>query len=174
MSTQEINLEHLLIELKRLREDNERLQTIIANQAQLVENHLAQSSDPAITPDHVAIPEPAAVTDPNLLSTTIHTQPVKIALPERYDGDRTKFRGFINQCRLVFFTQPGHYPSSANKVGLIMSLLTGNVLRWASPYIEKNSPVLHNFDLFMEEFAKVFDDPQRAQTANDAIRALKQ
>ncbi|OMH79265.1 Retrotransposon-derived protein PEG10, partial [Zancudomyces culisetae] len=25
-----------------------------------------------------------------------------------------------------------------------------------------------------EEFAKVFDDPQRAQTANDAIRALKQ
>ncbi|OMH82401.1 hypothetical protein AX774_g4115, partial [Zancudomyces culisetae] len=37
MSTQEINLEQLLIELERLREDNERLQTIIANQAQLVE-----------------------------------------------------------------------------------------------------------------------------------------
>ncbi|OMH79617.1 Retrotransposon-derived protein PEG10, partial [Zancudomyces culisetae] len=41
-------------------------------------------------------------------------------------------------------------------------------------HTSKKIVCLHNFDLFTEEFAKVFDDPQRAQTANDAIRALKQ
>ncbi|OMH80914.1 Retrotransposon-derived protein PEG10, partial [Zancudomyces culisetae] len=49
-----------------------------------------------------------------------------------------------------------------------------NALRWASPYIEKGSPVLQDYELFMKEFSKVFDDLQRTQTANDAIRALRQ
>ncbi|OMJ14694.1 Retrotransposon-derived protein PEG10, partial [Smittium culicis] len=103
-----------------------------------------------------------------------HVPAARIALPERYDGDRSQFRGFTNQCRLLFFTHPDHYPSQTNKVGLAMSLLTGNALRWASPYIEKGSPVLQDYELFMKEFSKVFDDPQRTRTANDAIRALRQ
>ncbi|OMH79863.1 Retrotransposon-derived protein PEG10, partial [Zancudomyces culisetae] len=98
----------------------------------------------------------------------------RIALPERYDGNRSLFRGFVNQCRLLFFTNADQYPTDVSKVGLVMSLLSGNALRWASPYIEKDSPLLYSFELFLKEFSKVFDDPQRTQTANDSIRALRQ
>ncbi|OMJ23595.1 Retrotransposon-derived protein PEG10 [Smittium culicis] len=103
-----------------------------------------------------------------------HAPAPRLALPERYDGDRSQFRGFVNQCRLLFFTHPDLYATTSSKVGLIMSLLTGNALRWASPYIEKGSLVLQDYEVFLKEFSKVFDDPQRTQTANDAIRALHQ
>ncbi|OMH83128.1 Retrotransposon-derived protein PEG10, partial [Zancudomyces culisetae] len=138
-----------------LNEENERLKS--------------QQSAP---PDPLAEQEKSAQAAP----VPIPVQPAaaRIVLPERYDGDRSNFRSFVNQCRLLFFTHPDHYPSATNNFGLGMSLLTGNALRWASPYIEKDSPVLQDYELFMKEFAKVFDDPQRSQTANDAIRALKQ
>ncbi|OMJ17865.1 Retrotransposon-derived protein PEG10, partial [Smittium culicis] len=139
-------LNQLTIELQALREENTRLQVLQeANQGSQVPAHF-----------------PA------------HAPSIRISLPERYNGDRSQFRGFTNQCRLLFFTHPDHYPSETNKVGLIISLLTGNALRWVSPYIEKGSPVLQDYELFMKEFSKVFDDPQRTQTANDAIRALRQ
>ncbi|OMJ10675.1 Retrotransposon-derived protein PEG10 [Smittium culicis] len=141
-------------ELQVLRKENSRLQAL-----------QAATQDPPvpfIVPAQVSTQFPA------------HVPAARIALPERYDGDRSQFRGFTNQCRLLFFTHPDHYPSQTNKVGLVMSLLTGNALRWASPYIEKGSPVLQDYELFMKEFSKVFDDPQRTQTANEAIRALRQ
>ncbi|OMJ10962.1 Retrotransposon-derived protein PEG10 [Smittium culicis] len=126
----------LTAELQILREDNSRLQALqAATQDSLV---------PAIVPAQVSTQFPA------------HVTAAKIALPERFDGDRSQFRGFINQCRLI------------------MSLLAGNALRLASPYIEKGSPVFQDYELFMKEFSKVFDDPQRTQTADDAIRALRQ
>ncbi|OMH79618.1 Retrotransposon-derived protein PEG10, partial [Zancudomyces culisetae] len=55
------------------------------------------------------------------------------------------------------FSHPDRYPFATNK-----------------PLIEKGSPVLQYYELFLKEFTKVFDDPQRSRTANDAIRALKQ
>ncbi|OMJ12323.1 Retrotransposon-derived protein PEG10 [Smittium culicis] len=98
----------------------------------------------------------------------------KIALPERYDGKKNEYRGFVNQCNLLFFLHPQEYPTDAAKVGLIFSLLTGDALRWASPLLENNNPAMHHHSQFMKEFSKVFDDPQREKTANDAIRSLRQ
>ncbi|OMH82806.1 Retrotransposon-derived protein PEG10, partial [Zancudomyces culisetae] len=103
-----------------------------------------------------------------------HVATSRISLPERYDGDRRQYRGFVNQCKLLFLTHHDQYETGSAKVGLVMSLLSGNALLWASPFIEKNSPVLYNFEMFLKEFSRVFDDPQRTQTANDAVRALRQ
>ncbi|OMJ14567.1 Retrotransposon-derived protein PEG10 [Smittium culicis] len=146
MNQEEVN--HLIDENQRLSEENAKL---IALQ----------------TTAKISTIAPTLATMPNV--------PIaRISLPERYDGDRSQFRGFTNQCRLLFFSYPDQYNSATSKVSLVMSLLTGNALRWASPYIEKGSSVLFDYELFMIEFSKVFDDPQRTQTANDAIRALRQ
>ncbi|OMJ24401.1 Retrotransposon-derived protein PEG10 [Smittium culicis] len=136
----------LTTELQILREENARLQALQGPQV------------PAIVPT----------------LSPAHAPSIRISLPERYNGDRSQFRGFTNQCCLLFFTYPDHYPSETNNVGLIMSLLTENALRWASPYIEKGGSVLQDYELFLKEFSKVFDGPHRTQTANDAIRALRQ
>ncbi|OLY82486.1 Retrotransposon-derived protein PEG10, partial [Smittium mucronatum] len=126
--------------LQVLREENARLQAL-----------------QAATQDQ---PVPATVPAQVITQFFAHVPAARMALPERYDGDRTQFRGFTNQCGLLFFTHPEQYPPQTNNLGLIMYFLTGNALRWASPYIEKGSPV--------------FDDPQQTQTANNAIRALRQ
>jgi hypothetical protein len=52
--------------------------------------------------------------------------------------------------------QPLHYLTPALQVGLIGTLLSGMALNWFSPILEKNSPLLYDFEGFMEEFAACF------------------
>ncbi|OMJ19983.1 Retrotransposon-derived protein PEG10 [Smittium culicis] len=148
---EKINL--LLDEIQKLKDENERLSAMQA------------SVPPALIPAQVLPPVSPPV--------PVHLPQARFALSERYDGNRSLFRGFVNQCRLLFFTNPDQYPTDVSKVGLVMSLLSGNAVRWASPYIEKESPLLYSFELFLKELCKVFDDPQRTETANDSIRALR-
>lgn len=98
----------------------------------------------------------------------------KIAIPEKYDGNRAKFRGFVNQCRLVFTLQPQRYPNDIVKIGFIVSLLKGSALDWASPLLEKDNDVMNDFDKFLHEFRRVFDDPDRKRTAENALQSLVQ
>ncbi|KAJ3271325.1 hypothetical protein HK104_004705, partial [Borealophlyctis nickersoniae] len=54
-----------------------------------------------------------------LPTTQPPTPKPKICLPEKFDGSHQKFRGFINQIRLVFQLQPENYPNGTTQVGLI-------------------------------------------------------
>ena len=49
----------------------------------------------------------------------------KISLPEKLDGMRSKFRGFVNQIQIVTLLQPQPYPTNEARVGLVGTLLTG-------------------------------------------------
>ena len=49
----------------------------------------------------------------------------QVSLPEKFDGTRSKFRGFVNQVRLITILQPQQYPTDATRVGLVGTLLTG-------------------------------------------------
>ena len=49
----------------------------------------------------------------------------RVSLPDKFDGTRSKFRGFVNQIRLITFLQPEHYPTDEARVGLVGTLLTG-------------------------------------------------
>jgi hypothetical protein len=86
-----------------------------------------------------------------------------LSLPEKFNGNRSKFRGFANQVRLFIFMQPLHYLTPALQVGLIGTLLSGMALNWFSPILEKNSPLLYDFEGFMEE-----------KVADLKIRSLRQ
>ena len=66
----------------------------------------------------------------------------KICLPGKFDGNRSQFRGFINQVRLVIHMHPNRYPTDAAQVGLVGTLLTGTTLAWFAPLLEKKSPLL--------------------------------
>ncbi|OMJ26208.1 Retrotransposon-derived protein PEG10 [Smittium culicis] len=44
-----------------------------------------------------------------------HTPQALFALPQRYDGNRSLFRGLVNQYRLLFFTNPDQYPTDVRK-----------------------------------------------------------
>jgi hypothetical protein len=79
-------------------------------------------------------------------------------LLEKFDGDRTKLRDFVNQVRLVFHLQPHRYVIEETQVGLIGSLLIGTALSSFSLLLEKDFPLLADLDQFLEEFSKTFGE----------------
>lgn len=84
--------------------------------------------------------------DPTTSQRTNYKEP-KLSLPEKFNGDRSKFRGFANQVRLFMFMQPLHYPTPASQVGLIGTLLTGTALNWFSPILEK----IHHYYMILKD-----------------------
>ena len=102
-----------------------------------------------------------------------HKEP-KIGLPVKFDGTRSQFRGFLNQVRLVLQMHPSRYPTDASRVGLIGTLLSGSALSWFAPILEKQSPLLNNFEEFISEFKACFGDTDSIRTAINKIRRLRQ
>ena len=98
----------------------------------------------------------------------------KISLPTKFDGTRSQFRGFLNQVRLIIHMHPNRYPTDATRVGLVGTLLTGTALAWFAPLLEKKSPILENFDTFINEFQASFGDTDSVRTTINKIRRLRQ
>ncbi|KAH6597080.1 hypothetical protein BASA50_004700 [Batrachochytrium salamandrivorans] len=78
-------------------------------------------------------------------STPVLTLEPKVSLPDKFDGTRRNFRGFINQLEHVFQLQASRYDTDRKKIAMLGTLLTGNALAWYNPYLEK--PDLFRYDL---------------------------
>ena len=103
----------------------------------------------------------------------VHKEP-KIGLPAKFDGTRSQFRGFLNQVRLVIQMHPSRYPTDASRVGLVGTLLSGSTLAWFAPLLEKESPLLNNFEEFISEFKACFGHTDHIRTTINKIRRLRQ
>ena len=53
---------------------------------------------------------------------------------------------------------PTRYPTQASRVGLVGTLLCGSALSWFAPLLEQKSPLLDDFEAFIEEFKACFGD----------------
>uniref|UniRef100_A0A8C3HQX7 DUF4939 domain-containing protein n=1 Tax=Chrysemys picta bellii TaxID=8478 RepID=A0A8C3HQX7_CHRPI len=69
-----------------------------------------------------------------------------IPLPEWFDSNGQRFRGFINQCCLLFMMHPQTYTTDCAKVSLVINLLSGKALDWVSPFLECDSLVLSSWE----------------------------
>ena len=98
----------------------------------------------------------------------------KICLSGKFDGTRSQFRGFLNQVRLVIHMHPSRYPTDSSRVGLVGTLLSGTALAWFAPLLEKESPLLNNFEDFIKEFQASFGDTDSVRTAINKLRRLRQ
>ncbi|KAM9324770.1 putative ATP-dependent DNA helicase HFM1 [Gastrophryne carolinensis] len=109
----------------------------------------------------------------SVLPTSVPAMSPKLP-PFRFGGDRDKFRGFLNQCRLYFDANPTQFPTDRSKVLCIIMLLTHKAIAWASPLIETQDPRLNNLEDFINAMSQMFDDPNRGATAEAALLALRQ
>ena len=147
--TPDIDLRQIVNALEHLRQENNELRNMVS---------------------HLQAPPPS----PQTLSTPTQYREPKIALPEKFDGSRSKFRGFLNQIRLIIQLHPHRYPDDSTQVGLIGSLLIGTALAWLAPLIESNDAILRNFPVFVHEFEATFGEADKAQVAANKIRLLVQ
>jgi len=98
----------------------------------------------------------------------------QISLPEKFDGTRLKFRGFVSQVRLIMQLHPRRYFNDTIRVGFVGTLLTGTATAWFAPILETSSPLLQDFNAFMAEFEVVFGDSDKAMTLANKLRRLRQ
>lgn len=97
-----------------------------------------------------------------------------VSLPNKFDGSRGNCRNFVNQVKLIFLLQPRRYADDATRIGFIGTLLTGPAATWYSPHFESGSSIMSNLELFWRDFEDAFGDLDRAATAANKIRSLKQ
>jgi len=90
-----------------------------------------------------------------------------INLPNKLDGTCPKFWGFFNQVRLVIQLHPHCYPNYPTHVGLIGTLLLGASLTWFAPLLKRQSPLLNDFKVFVEEFSATFGDFDKEHTSTN-------
>ncbi|KAG0611152.1 hypothetical protein M758_7G119800 [Ceratodon purpureus] len=95
-------------------------------------------------------------------------------MPEKFDGTRSKFRGFIDQVQLITMLQPERYPTEESKVGLVGILLTGSALSWFAVDFEQRSPILTNFETFIAALTEAFGEHDKARVTLNKIYALQQ
>ncbi len=60
----------------------------------------------------------------------------KISLPEKFDGTRLKFRGFVSQVNLIMQLHPYRYFDDTTRVGFVGTLLIGTAITWFLPILE--------------------------------------
>ena len=117
----------------------------------------------------------AQVQNPGTTSyTSTHNPEPKISLPNKFDGTRQNYRGFINQVKLIIQLHPHRYPSEQTKVGLVGTLLSGTALSWFAPLMETQSPLLSDFAAFLVELEATFGNADKERSSATKIRALKQ
>jgi len=97
-----------------------------------------------------------------------------VSLPERFNGDRSQFRCFMSQLRLVFMLRPTEYSSDLSKIATFGSLLSGEALKWFQPLMSKEDFLRQSWDDFLAEATAMFDEPCRVEKADARIHDLRQ
>jgi len=81
----------------------------------------------------------------------------RLSLPEKFDGDPSKCKGFMLQCSLYINQQPALYSNETGKIAFICSLFTGKALEWITAVWRDDGPAFSSFECFMQRFKEVFD-----------------
>jgi hypothetical protein len=101
-----------------------------------------------------------------------HAREPKFIMPEKFDGTRSKFRGFVQQVNFFLRLHPSRYPDDSTQVAFIGSLLSKNALSWFVPFLEKCLPVLQDIAQFEALFTAPFGDSDRERVAEIKMQSL--
>ena len=75
----------------------------------------SQPTEPSLPPQ----PRPEPNPPPTSSLDSSHFLEPKVSLPEKFDGTRSHFRGFINQIRLIIRLQPQRYAHGLRNISII-------------------------------------------------------
>lgn len=98
----------------------------------------------------------------------------RLALPDKFDGNPTKSKGFLLQCALFVDQQQAMYNTDASKISLVCSLLTGKALEWVTVVWRADGTAFPSFGIFLQRFREIFEHPEGGMRADDQLLALSQ
>ena len=169
MSDPTNNLSQIMEALQQLQLENEVLRNSL-RELQARNSLSSHPNEPNLSPQPTL--EPHILPPPSQACS--HFLEPKVSLPEKFDGTRSRFRGFINQIRLIIRLQPQRYADDFRQVGLVGTLLSGPAQAWFAPLVETASPLLEDFPAFLTEFEATFGETDRRRTSLTKLYALQQ
>ena len=100
----------------------------------------------------------------------------KIGEPPTFDGKTSEFPIFLQQCKLYIRMKPITFREHDNKsrVAFILSHLRGVPTEWGQSLLESSSPLLTDYDLFLERLTALYLNRERRTQLEDKLTCLKQ
>ncbi|KAK3574642.1 hypothetical protein QTP86_011554 [Hemibagrus guttatus] len=98
----------------------------------------------------------------------------RLALPDKFEGSADRCRGFLRQCEVFFSHQPGMYREEETQCALVMSLLTGRALEWASAVWDADPQIRSSFAYFSGMIHEVFEYPAGGKDISVQLMELRQ
>ena len=135
----------------------------------------------ALEQNALRAPAPAAPTRPETNTAPAVVEPVirprvpKVADPETFKGDRSKYRNYTTQLQLKFASDPTAFSTEKQKILYAGSYLRDAAYLWFQPHVQSNGNITFDtFAEFEEALCAAFADPDAYGTAERSLRALKQ
>ncbi|KAI3638151.1 hypothetical protein MIR68_003762 [Amoeboaphelidium protococcarum] len=101
----------------------------------------------------------------------------QIVYPEKFDGNVTEFRSFVNQCQLMFDLHPEAFASDDIKIKTVGSLLCKKASKYYDPIIEQPDQYkdeLKSYDSFIQCLKDWLCPASQRDNDEKALRKLKQ
>ena len=119
------------------------------------------------------------------VTTPAQTKEPKHPLPAKFNGDRTRFRGFMNQVNMYFMAKQSTYEDNHEaKIITTGGLLEGKALDWFNPLFERKMESINNnvptpseminWTSFQEALSARFGPVDPAIDAGNKIQKLRQ
>ena len=146
-----------------LRDENQTFR--VENQAfrdenQLLRERLAALEEESRTHDPSPLPVP---TPPAPAPPSVPIKEPKLADPPTFDGKASEFPSFLQQCKLYIRMKPVTFreDDDESRVAFFISHLRGTPAEWGQALLESNSPLLTDYDAFLEELTFLYQNRER-------------
>ncbi|MBZ3881963.1 Zinc finger CCHC domain-containing protein 5 [Sciurus carolinensis] len=94
--------------------------------------------------------------------------------PLAFNGDAQKLPEFLIQLNSYMRVRGHLYPTEAALVSFVGNRFSGEAGRWFQPLLDIQSPLLEQFESFIQVLLDTFDNPENLEDANHHIRQLCQ
>uniref|UniRef100_A0A8D2DFY0 DUF4939 domain-containing protein n=1 Tax=Sciurus vulgaris TaxID=55149 RepID=A0A8D2DFY0_SCIVU len=79
-----------------------------------------------------------------------------VVFPESFNGDPARLPDFLIQAASYMNFFEARFSSDTLKVAFVISRLTGPAEEWVVPYIERESPILAQYEGFVDALKRAF------------------
>ena len=87
----------------------------------------------------------------------------KIGEPPTFDGKPSEFPSFLHPCKLYIRIKPFTFRENddESRVAFIISRLRGVTAEWGQALFESSSPLLTDYDTFLERLVSLYQNKER-------------
>ncbi|XP_066879679.1 retrotransposon Gag-like protein 3 isoform X2 [Kogia breviceps] len=124
--------------------------------------------------DSLTAAETSAASEFPQSSNGLEAEAFPLEYPLTFNGDAQKLPEFLVQLNSYMRVRGHLYPTEAALVSFVGNRFSGEAGKWFQPLVDIQSPLLEQFESFIQVLQDTFDNPENMEDANHRIRKLCQ